>query len=100
MSTHNEKIKSVYGNFGFWSWLRYWYIDSANLVNMILMDKGFYDYDYEKTAPQAKDWVDTIKSQEEVKSMLAGFGFGQFAKKEETAEELQSLIIKEESHGS
>ena len=31
-STDNEKIKAIYGNYGFWSWLRYWHLDSADFL--------------------------------------------------------------------
>lgn len=30
-----------------WSWLRYWYLDSADFIALMLFDKGYYDYDYE-----------------------------------------------------
>ena len=26
--------------------MKYWYLDSANNVTFLLLDKGFYDYDY------------------------------------------------------
>lgn len=93
----------MYGNYCFWAWLRYWYIDSANYVTMLLLDKGYYDYDFEKTEPVEKPvlWEDTIKSDEEVRGLLAGFGFSQFKeKKPETLEEIQNHIIKQESYGS
>ncbi|MCM1225268.1 MAG: hypothetical protein NC548_63545, partial [Lachnospiraceae bacterium] len=44
----NEKIKVLYGNYGFWSWLRYWFIDSADFITLMLIDKGYYDYDYQE----------------------------------------------------
>lgn len=40
-------MNAVYGDTGFWAWLRYWYLDSADFVTLMLMDKGYYDYDYE-----------------------------------------------------
>ena len=42
-ATDNEKIKAIYGNYGFWSWLRYWWLDTENYVTFMLMDKGYYD---------------------------------------------------------
>ena len=38
----------------------------------MLLDKGYFDYDYEKVEkpPQFVDWVDTIKTDEEVVDML------------------------------
>lgn len=60
---------------------------------MLLLDKGYFDYDYEKTeAPvQYRE-----KSDEELRNTLAGFGFSQFAEKEpETDEKVQDYIIKQ-----
>lgn len=100
MSTHNEKIKQIYGNYGFWSWFRYWYLDSVNYVTMLLLDKGYFDYDFEKVAREVK-WEDTVKSDEEVADMLSMFGMGPKArKKPETTEEIQNYIIKQEGYGS
>lgn len=65
---------------------------------MLLLDKGYYDYDFEKTDKPTTvvDWEKTVKSEDEVNSMLAGFGFGQFArKKPETIEEIQEHILKQ-----
>lgn len=32
-------IKEIYGNYCFWSWLRYWYLDSVEKQSVILLDK-------------------------------------------------------------
>lgn len=66
-----------------------------------LIDKGYYDYDYEKVSkePEIVDWADTVKSDEEVQDMVSLFGFGR-KKKPETAEEIQEYLIKQESYGS
>ena len=96
-SEHNERIKGAYGNYCFWSWLRYWYIDSANQVSMILIDKGYYDYDFEKIEKPKPpdDWIDTVKSDEEVNGLMAMFGFSaRVGKKPETTEEIQDYLIK------
>jgi len=64
----------------------------------LLLDKGYFDYDYEKVEkpPQFVDWVDTIKTDEEVVDMLSNFGFGHLKKKKpETTEEIQNHIIKQ-----
>ena len=90
-STHNERIKQAYGNFCFWSWFRYWYVDSANLVTMILMDKGYYDYDYEQTAAPVEY---REKTQEELENALSQFGIGQ-RPKPQSEEEIQEYIIKD-----
>lgn len=67
-----------------------------------LIDKGYYDYDYEKVSkePEIVDWADTVKSDEEVQDMVSLFGFGRKQKKPETAEEIQEYLIKQESYGS
>ena len=83
----------MYGSYNFWSWLRYWYLDSANLVSMILVDKGYYDYDFEK-APEKRE-PHKQKTPEELRSILVGFGFDHLKeKKPETTEEIQDYIIK------
>ena len=69
---------------------------------MILVDKGYFDYDYEKVEKPTPivDWEDTIKSDEEVRSILTMFGMGGAVKAPETLEEIQNHIIKQESYGS
>ena len=81
----------MYGNYNFWSWLRYWYIDSCNLVTMLLIDKSYYDYDYEK--PPEKVEVRRQKTDEEIREALVGFGFGHLRKSEK---EIQSYILNQE----
>jgi hypothetical protein len=94
-SSDNEKIKHIYGNYGFWSWLRYWYIDTVNQVTMMLIDKGYYDYDFEHPKTKVKQalYEDTVKSEKETLGLLARFGIGK--RKEESIEELQELAMKE-----
>ena len=69
---------------------------------MLLLDKGYFDYDFEKVespAPVA-NWEDTVKTEEQLHEMLSGFGFGaKKPKKPETLEEIQEYIIKQESYG-
>jgi hypothetical protein len=63
---------------------------------MLLLDKGYFDYDFEKVEKEVR-WEDTIKSDEEVSDMLAMFGMGpkvQAARRPETAEEIQDYLIK------
>lgn len=95
-STDNEKIKAIYGNYGFWSWLRYWHLDSADFVLLMLMDKGYYDYDYEAVkAPRTP--VLHEQSEERTQRMMDRFGFGKVKsiKKPLTPAEVQSEIMKE-----
>lgn len=69
---------------------------------MMLVDKGYFDYDFEKFEVEKPVlWEDTVKSEEELHEMLAGFGFGLGTqKKPETLDEIQEHIIKQESYGS
>ena len=87
----------MYGNYCWWSWFRYFYLDSCNLVTMILVDKGYYDYDFEKTEAYVPpvNWDDTIKTDEEVNGILAMFGMSAKRGKPETDEEIQSYILKQ-----
>ena len=61
----------------------------------MLVDKGYYDYDFEHIKVVAKPllYEDTVKSESDVRNMLARFGIGK--PKEETLEELQELAMKE-----
>lgn len=68
---------------------------------MLLLDKGYFDYDFEKVDAPSGPWKEEIKSDEEVRNILVGFGFSHLAeKKSETLEEIQNHIIKQESYGS
>ena len=68
---------------------------------MLLIDKGFFDYDYvQQEENKFIDWESTVKTQEELHDLLAGFGFGLSPKKPETIDEIQEHIIKQESYGS
>lgn len=62
----------------------------------MLVDKGYYDYDYERIKVKAKQvlYEDTVKSESEVRSLLARFGIGQ-AKSEESLEALQEMAMKQ-----
>lgn len=65
---------------------------------MALIDKGYYDYDYEERKRQVYASMKP-KSKEEVASMLARFGFatkiGSSAKKPLTPEEMQRIAMEE-----
>ena len=98
-SSDNEKIKAIYGNYGFWSWLRYWYLDSADFVTLMLLDKGYYDYDYSEPKEAHKTAIKK-KSDKEVSATLARFGFNtklRSRKKSLTAEEMQRIAMEEQN---
>lgn len=62
----------------------------------MLVDKGYYDYDFERKVKVERILVeDTMKSEEETRSLLARFGFGIAEQKEESLEELQEMAMKE-----
>lgn len=44
----------------------------------MLMDKGYYDYDYEKVrkVPKPLTYEETVKSDEEIQEILKRFGWG------------------------
>ena len=60
---------------------------------MMLIDKGYYDYDYQDPKAKSKDVAP--KSAEDTKKMLARFGVGVNDKKTETAEDLQRLAMSD-----
>lgn len=65
---------------------------------MMLLDKGYFDYDYVKMEKpeELATFDNTVKSDEEVSSMLSTFGIGTRSKKKpETLEEIQNYIIKQ-----
>lgn len=96
-STDNEKIKVIYGNYCFWSWLRYWHLDSADFITLLLMDKGYYDYDYAVPDEKTRDIMNAAKSDDELKEKLSKLGFGKRKKKPATPEELQQRVWEEEN---
>lgn len=56
----------MYGNYGLWAWLRYWWLDTENYVTLMLADKSYHDYDYteppmkrEPTTAQRQIWSDS-----------------------------------------
>lgn len=60
---------------------------------MMLVDKGYYDYDFERKVKVERILVEnTMKSEEETRSLLARFGIG---KPRESLEELQEMAMKE-----
>ncbi len=62
--------------------MRYWYLDSANFVTLMLIDKGYYDYDYEEPKRKRSSAPRKAKNDAETKSMLSRFGVGTAARSE------------------
>lgn len=95
-ATDNEKIKAIYGNFGLWSWLRYWFLDTENYVTFMLLDKSYYDYDYEKPSERTEAALTAAKSDDELEAKLRGMGLNVRPKKKTlTPEELQAEVMGE-----
>ena len=97
-TSDNEKIKAIYGNYCLWSWLRYWHFDSADYITLMLLDKGYYDYDYEVPREKEKRHENSV---ERTQAMMNRFGFGKaksLTPSTDTtlAEQLQSEVILEE----
>ena len=67
---------------------------------MMLVDKGYYDYDFERKKEKVRQalYEDTVKSESEVRGLLARFGIGQ-KRSEESLEELQEMAMKEIAQG-
>lgn len=96
-ATDNEKIKAIYGNYNLWSWLRYWLIDTENWVTFMLLDKSYYDYDYEKPSVRTEAALTAATSDDELEAKLRGMGLNVRPKKKTlTAEELQAEVMAEE----
>lgn len=102
-SADNEKIKAIYGNYGFWAWLRYWYLDSADFITLMLVDKGYYDYDFSE--PKHKKRINpsevTILSDAEVaaelsRAIIPGTNKLVHEQKPLSPEQLQAEVIAEE----
>ena len=68
---------------------------------MMLVDKGYYDYDFERKKERVRQalYEDTVKSESEVRGLLARFGIGQAKVDGESLEELQELAMKEIAQG-
>jgi hypothetical protein len=96
-SAHNEKIKHLYGNYNWWSWFRYWYLDTVNQITMLLIDKGYYDYDYEQAKTKVTQllYEDTVKSEADTSNLLAKFGIGVAKSEELEMEDLQQLAMQD-----
>lgn len=69
---------------------------------MLLLDKGYFDYDFERSEKEeVVTYEDTVRSDEEIREIMAGFGIGVKRKREQrTLEEMQKYIIKQEGYGS
>lgn len=96
--TRGSKIKAIYGNYGFWSWLRYWHLDSADFV--MLMDKGYYDYDYNADYSKRREKLRQLrpKSNAELQETLTRMGFGNIMAKDTplSPAEIQAVVMAEE----
>lgn len=77
--------------------MRYWYLDSENYTTLMLLDKGYYDYDYEEAKSKPKyTGAKHEPSKERTDYLMKRFSFGRYAEKEKlTPEELQAEIMAE-----
>lgn len=75
---------------------------------MMLVDKGYYDYDFERKKEKVRRalYEDTVKSESEVRGLLARFGIGQAKVADsaepsdgESLEELQEMAMKQIAQG-
>lgn len=60
---------------------------------MMLIDKGYYDYDFKAVEMKPKQllYEDTVKSEEETRSMLARFGIGTASQKDPKDMDMEEL---------
>lgn len=94
--SNNKKIEAVYGSYNFWSWLKYWHIDSADYINLMLLDKDYYDYDYESPDKEVLAYKNAAKNDNELAERLRSLGFKVKAKKpDDVAEHLQKEVMAE-----
>lgn len=69
-------------------------------MTFLLLDKGYFDYDYQRVEKdEVVKWEDTVRSDEEIRQIMAGFGIGVQRSKPQTIEEVQNYIIKQEEYG-
>lgn len=47
-------------------------------INLLLIDKGYYDYDFQEAKPivKVKNYDESAKSDDEIKNILSRFGWG------------------------
>ena len=63
----------------------------------MLLDKGYYDYDYEKPSERTEAALTAAKSDDELEAKLRGMGLNVRPKKKTlTPEELQAEVMAEE----
>ncbi len=63
----------------------------------MLLDKGYYDYDYEKPSERTEAALTAATSDDELEAKLRGIGLNVRPKKKTlTAEELQAEVMAEE----
>lgn len=60
----------------------------------MLIDKGYYDYDYEPLSADYKFIKQSAKTDDELIKKLSGLGFG-VKKKPMSAEELQIVVMED-----
>lgn len=79
-----------------WAWLKYWFLDSADVVTLMLIDKGYYDYDYTEPKTKADRNISKATDPEKLKAKLARLGIGAQTIPQTTAERLQAKVRDEE----
>jgi len=66
----------------------------------MLIDKGYYDYDYQEPGDKTRETMNEAKSDEELMELLSHIGFGKATAKEGTAKKLTAeeaqAIVREE----
>lgn len=78
--------------------MRYWHIDSAEFVTLLLIDKDYYDHDYSEPKEVKEEISDMANSDDELKEKLKRIGMKVSRVKNDSAEELQRLAMELENN--
>lgn len=73
--------------------MRYWYLDTENMVSFMLMDKGYYDYDYEKPSARTSAALGAATNDEQIEADLKRMGLN-VRRRRPTPEQLQTDVMK------
>lgn len=89
-------IKEIYGNYNFWSWLKYHYIDSVVKQTIMLLDKTRIDYNYDKNNKDKVNKKRDKKQEEELANFNSMIGIN-YMTQEERATRLRNIIKQKEN---
>ena len=56
--------------------MRYWYLDNADKTLLMLVDKGYYDYDYAEVAKKEREEIRPPREKTATQDIFKRFGWG------------------------